>query len=288
MARPLTLAPAPRRVSTALRLRLMFGGVLNVIGWALTCFGMIFVWVFVGNSELNALGKFGADAGVVSGFVTGVEATSMSENDSRVQAVHYDYELGGQKLSGTSYTTRSTPPVGAEVDVEFVLGDPAMSRVLGMRTAPFSAVVAFVWIFPLIGVAFVAFGLRSGRNAVRLLEHGEFARGRLVAKEATNTRINNQRVFRLTFEFEDARGATQKAVVRSHLLAALEDEETEPLMYDPHRDAAVLLDALPGRPQVDADGGFETVRPGVAIAVLILPALAVVGNGIVYALTQAR
>lgn len=286
MTRPLQLAPAPRRVSTPLRLRLLFGGVLNTIGWAMTCFGMIFVWAFVSNSELTALGKFAGDLGGVSAFVTAVEATSMSENDSKVHAVHYEFEVDDRRLSGTSYTTLGVPAEGARVEVEYVVADPSMSRIKGMRTAPFSAAVAFVWIFPLIGLAFVAFGVRSGRNAVRLLEHGEHARGRLVAKERTNTTINNQRVMKLTFEFEDASGATHKAVARSHRLAELEDEATEELMYDPHRDAAVLLDALPGRPEIDAEGGFDTARPGVAIAVLILPVLTVVGNLAVYALTR--
>lgn len=286
MTRPLQLAPAPRRVSTALRLRLLFGGVLNTIGWAITCFGMIFVWVFVGNSELTTLGKFSGGLGGVSAFVTAVEATAMSENDSKVHAVHYEFEVDDRRLSGTSYTTRGVPAEGARVDVEYVVADPSISRIQGMRTAPFPAAVAFVWLFPLIGIGFVAFGLRSGRNAIALLVHGEHARGRLVAKEATNTTVNNQRVFKLTFEFEDGSGATHKAVVRSHLLADLEDEETEALMYDPHRDAAVLLDALPGRPQTDAEGGFDTARPGVACAVLILPILAVVGNGIAYVVTR--
>lgn len=286
MTRPLQLAPAPRRVSTPLRLRLLFGGVLNTIGWAITCFGMIFVWVFVSNSELTTLGKFAGDLGGVSAFVTEVRATSMSENDSKVHAVRYEFEVDDRRLSGTSYTTRRVPAEGAKVDVEYVVADPSMSRIKGMRSAPFSAAVAFVWIFPLIGLAFVAFGLRSGRTAIRLLEHGEHARGRLVAKEGTNTTVNNQRVFKVTFEFEDASGATHKAVVRSHRLAELEDEDTEELMYDPHRDVAVVLDALQGRPEVDAEGGFDTGRPGVALAVLILPVLAVVGNVAAYVLTR--
>lgn len=286
MTRPLQLAPAPRRVSTPLRLRLLFGGVSNTIGWAMTCVGMLFVWVFVSNSELTTLGRFSGDVVGVSGFVTAVEATSMTEDDARVHRVRYEFEVDDRPRSGASYTTHGVPAEGARVEVEYVVADPSMSRIKGMRTAPFSAAVAFVWIFPLIGLAFVAFGLRSGRNAVRLLEHGEHARGRLVAKEETNTTVNNQRVFKLTFEFEDAGGATHRAVARSHRVAALEDEDTEELMYDPHRDAAVVLDALQGRPEIDADGGFDTARPGVAIAVLILPALAVVGNVAAYVLTR--
>ncbi len=282
MDRVSMLAPAPRRVSGALRLRLMFGGVWNVIGWAMTCFGMIFVWAFVANSELRTWGRFSGDVGVVSGFVTAVAATSMSENETAIQAVEFEYEVEGAKLSGTSYAVRGVPKVGGRVEVEYVAGDPGVARVRGMRSAPFSAAVAFVFVFPLIGVGFVAFGLRKGRNAVRLLERGEFARGRLVGRVATNTTVNNRRVFKLTFAFEDARGEAREATVRSHLLEALEDEETEALMYDPEREAAVLLDALPGRPEIDAEGGFATKSLGVTVAVLVLPTLAVVGNAAVY------
>jgi hypothetical protein len=276
-ARLLDLAPPPRSVSGALRLRLLFGGALNVVGWAVVCFGMVFVGVFVGNSELRSARAFSGELRVATGSVQNVEQTAFQENDVSVEAVRYGFDADGGSFVGTSYTTATAPAVGARVDVEFVADDPRTSRIKGMRTAPFSAAVVLVWVFPLIGAGLVAFGLRGGRQRLRLLREGQLAYGRLVARERTRTEVNDRPVYRLTFEFQDALGETRRTVARTHRVEDLDDEATEPLLYDPHTGEAVMLDALPGQPVVDA-GGFATQSRAVTVAVLILPALTVIAG----------
>ena len=55
--------------------------------------------------------------------------------------------------------------------------------------------------------------------------------------------------------------------------AVLEDDELEPMLYDPRDPArATTLDHLPGKPRIDADGELE-VEHGTSFHLLIAPVL---------------
>ncbi len=264
----------PRQVALSLRLQILFGGAWNTIGWAIVCFGLPFVLVFLPRSEVVVLGVFPDQPATARGTVRAVETTGMTENDEPIRAIRFAFVVDGVEHEGVSYARGPTVTDGAGVTIEFVPGDPGTARVQGMRSRPFGTGAVIVVVFPLLGFALTAYGLRAGRRAVRLLRDGELAQGRLVDKEATGARVNNQRVHKLTFEFTDADGSERRVVVRTHRTAALEDAVTEALVYDRAHDDAVVLDALPGDPVLDRDGGFVARRPRRALAVLILPGLA--------------
>jgi hypothetical protein len=142
--------------------------------------------------------------------------------------------------------------------------------------------VFFVFIFPLVGLGFMVAGLRNGFKANRLLAHGKVGLGVLISKEATNTRINEQPVYKLTFEFTDEYGSHYEAVSKTHQPYVLEDEPEERLLYDPHNPAyAVMLDSLPGGPDIDEMGNIQPASLTRGLLVLILPVLTLVGHSTV-------
>lgn len=265
----------PRQVALSLRLQILFGGAWNTIGWAIVCFGLPFVLVFLPRSEVAVLGVFPDQPAIARGTVRAIETTGMTENDEPIRAIRFGFVVDGVEHKGVSYARGPTVPDGAAVTIEYVPGDPATARVRGMRSRPFGNGAAVVLVFPLLGFALTAYGLRTGRRAVRLLRDGELAQGRLVGKEVTGAKVNDQRVHKLTFVFADVDGSERHAVVRTHRTAALEDSATEALVYDRDHDDAVVLDALPGDPVLDRDGGFVARRPQRALVALILPGLTV-------------
>ena len=133
-------------------------------------------------------------------------------------------------------------------------------------------------LFPLIGLTFMAIGLKKGLHGIRLLRRGVTGTGRLVSKKATNTQINHQTVYELTFEFTTAWGQKAKATARTHETGRLEDEAEEPLVYDPgDPSGAVMLDDLPGRPRLD-DLGVTRSRDAAWLHYLIVPGISVTGH----------
>jgi hypothetical protein len=181
-----------------------------------------------------------------------------------------------------AYSTGRQFEPGWDVTVNYLRSNPAISRLPGTRRGMFPAwVLGIVAPFPLIGLVFIAFGLRRGLQAVKLLSIGQVGMGRLKSKEPTGVRVNNRPVYNLTFEFS-ADGTLYEVSSKTHQPHLLQDERQERLVYNPrHPDQAVMLDNLSGSPQLD---DFGQIQPGSlkgALLTLILPAVTVLVHGTV-------
>jgi len=274
------LGPPPRTVPLPLRLQVLFGGVINLFGWIFFGFGMIFFWAFVMNSDLASLYQFSGPIETANGVVAESRETGASENDRSIYAHEYAFQHYGRDYLGVSYTTGQQLPEGAAVVVEFPAGNPEVSRIRGMRQGMFGPAVIFVVIFPSIGLGFVVFGLGRGLRAAHLLAHGKLAFGTLASKEPTNTRVNNQTVYKLTFDFSTDDGRRAQAVARSHQPQQLEDDARESIFYNPDTPAkAVLFDSLPGSPRITSSGNFDPEWTAGALLSLLPVLLTVLGHG---------
>ena len=269
-------AAPPRRVPLSLMTQNLFNGAAQ-LGWFIFGFGMIFLWAFAGHADFSAI-TFRGNIAETSGRVTRVEETGASENEQTIVANHYEYSVAGKTLSGTSYSRGSSASVGEEVRVEYKEASPLTSRIAGMRRAQFGPWTVVVSIFPLIGWAILYYSTKSGARRTHLLRTGLLTTGKLVNKEPTNMTVNKRRVYELTFEFTARDGRRCEAKTRSSDTRKLEDEATEPLMYDPEKPEVVyLLDELPSRPEIDGTGELVG-HPVAAVLSLILPAIVIGGH----------
>jgi hypothetical protein len=161
------------------------------------------------------------------------------------------------------------------VRVEVRAGDPRTSRIAGMRRAPFGPVVALTALLPAAGLVVLAFGLRGGRRALRLLRIGKVGHGTLVGEEPTGVRVNRRRVMKLRFALATEEGTRPEVVVRTHLTERVKDDARERILYDPARpEDAFAWDLLPGPPRVGPGGALEPPGLPGSLAVLAAPALA--------------
>lgn len=277
------LAQPPRDVPWPIRVRVWFGGALSQFGWLFFGFGMIFCWVFGLLADVGSVAFLAGRLDTAPGVISDITGTGASENEQPVFANHFVFRVEREETEyrGVSYTTGRRFSVGDEVTVEYLRRDPAWSRIEGTRTGEFSVwVLCFVSIFPLVGLSFILNGFFRGITGSRLLIHGNVAEGRLIRKEPTNTRINKKTVYKLTFEFTANDGQRYEAVAKNHLTYPLEDEEQEQIVYDPANPRrAVLVDNLPGDPDIDEWGHITLTKPGSSLAVLILPALTLMIHG---------
>jgi hypothetical protein len=256
---------------------------MTQIAWIVFGFGFLFFLLFGLNADYSFVTFRNAD-GRADGRVTRVVTTGASENEQAVQASHYEYSVAGSTLTGVSYTTGWAPSPGEEVTVEYVESDPARSRIEGMRRAMFGAWAAPVSaIFPLIGLVILIFATRSGMRRNRLLRDGLLTHAVLKKKEGTSMTVNRRPVFKLIFEFTDRLGQRHELITRTSMPERLQDEGSEPLLYDPeHPKRAYLLDEAPARPQFEMNGELLG-RSGAAIAALIIPTLVIGGYALLFA-----
>jgi hypothetical protein len=272
----LRFAPPPRPMPFSLSIT----NVLNLIvqiGFGVFGFASIFLWTFVANADFSFI-TFKGDLGRATGTVTRVVDTNASESRSRIRENHFQYSVAGERMEGVSYSTGRQVEPGDRVLVEFLERTPQRARISGQRTGMFSPAVMFVLLFPLVGLALIIFGLRWGSKRSRLLREGVFTTGVLKSKTATNTRVNNRRVYELIFEFTARDGRRCEAKARTSMTDRLQDEREEPLLYNPEKpEDAVMLDDGPGRPRFD-ETGMLVGRPVAALFSMILPALVIVAN----------
>lgn len=201
---------------TSLRLRVLLGGILPTIGFAiLAVFGSM-ASAFVVRSELMTVGHFAAELRTTNGVVTTVESLPIRSFDRRVHRIAFRYEVDRREFTGSAYDDDTKLRPGTEVIVEHVATAPELARIQGTRTAPFSSLVAFVLVFPIVGIGLVIGGLIANRRRVQLLRDGDSAWGVLTGREATSTKVDNQRVYSLEFTFVDAAGERRVAHERSH------------------------------------------------------------------------
>jgi hypothetical protein len=288
---PPRLEPAPRHVPLFLRMSLLWGSMVQLIGWVFVGVGLLVSAIFLPQTDLSVV-TFPSEPSLAAGRVTGIRATNATINDRPVMEITYEYTLdNGDRWRDRSYVTGAELALGegSNVAVEFDPAQPDRSRIQGTRRAPFGPFVLFVVIFPVIGVVIVLAGLPRGVRQVQLLRSGRPARGRILDVRATNVTINDQPVMELTFEFTTEDGARVRAVDRTLRPQVVEDDEEEELLYDPQRPhRATLLDHLPGSPRVDAKGRLHArLAPSAVLPALALPLILLEIAAIVIVMTIA-
>lgn len=284
-----------RHIPWSTRLTALFGSGFQPFGWLFFGFGMVFVFVFLGSADVSSFFKFRGTLDKAEGVIVSSEQSGYSEGGSRrrsgtrrkgtpIYRHDYTYQINDVLKQGVSYSKGGALTVGQKVQVEFPQGQPATSRIQGMRTAPFGPGVLFVLIFPLAGLGLAVSGLFSGWKNLTLLQRGALARGRLIEKKKTSTQVNKQYVYKLTFQYTDQFGQLHQVQTKTHLPAKLEDDAEERLLYDPLRPSrAVFVDMLPGAPEISEEGNVADVRIKSLLGAILPPpiALLVVAGGLV-------
>ncbi|GMV99721.1 MAG: hypothetical protein AMXMBFR84_08600 [Candidatus Hydrogenedentota bacterium] len=280
------LKPPPRLIPVSLRLHLIFGNGWSLLGWLVLGFGSIFFWSMAVNSDLTSWYVFRGElerreAQLIESWETGV-----SIGEEPVTGHRYTFSLSdGHSIEDTSYHTGEAISVPQIVEIEYPQGKPEHSRITGMRSAVMPLAGIFTSIPAIVGLVFACIGFRKGRYNARLLEVGEMARGKLLTKEPTNVRVNDQTVYKLTFSFTASDRRAYTASAKTHNTALLESEEGEWIVYDPYfPEQAVLIDSLPGTPGIGADGLFQGKSKAAVILVLFVPVL--VGAGTIVCLAH--
>lgn len=265
------LARPPRALPASLRYRVLLGGFLPIIAWPMLAIGGFLSTVFTSNSELATGYHFAGELAEVEGFVTATEETNMRHNNRTVVAVTFDYRAQGQDLVCRSFTRERVPKVDSRVAVEYRLDKPEIARIKGMGSAPFPALSGITMLFPTVAIVLLMIGYFRGKKRVQLMRDGISAWGLLTAKEPTNTRINNQRVHKLTFAFVDDDGEQHTATDRTHKNEFYSDQIARHVLWDPHSDDSCIVELIPGKPKIH-DGCWLPISTA-RLCLVFLPAV---------------
>jgi hypothetical protein len=248
------LGSPPRPVPLRVACRAMFG-LTGTLGAIFLLFGMLFVWLFVGDFQPISGARLALSATTTTGVIASVDATSASENEVTVYVYEFAFRTPDEQgHTGRSYTTGQQWRVEDRVNVEYVPGNPAIARIEGTRRSRFSPTVLFVCIFPGVGAALFAASTITGLQQTMLLRYGRIAGARIISEQATGASINDVPVMAYVYEFEADNGESYLGKSRSLPSGRIGDEAREPVLYLPRNPKwSTLVDAIPLRHPLDVD-----------------------------------
>ncbi|MGH1335429.1 MAG: DUF3592 domain-containing protein [Aureispira sp.] len=249
---------APRELSLLTQIKVFFGGAIFQIGAGIFWFGLPFSLVFVLESEVVHLFQFDGAWIKTEGVLQELEETNSSVNDEPIYRYHFSYNVDGQSYQGYSsavykpeYNTVNAEKV---VPVEYKEQNIGRARIVGMRQQTFSAWIALILLFPLVGAILYLWGIKANYKALRLLKIGKVAYGRLLRATATNTSINEETVYQYEFGFE-VEGRSYIAKAETHLTTVLEDEEEELILYNENNpEESLVYDSISSINKLDIEG----------------------------------
>ncbi len=244
-----------RNVPRNTAITIILGRTLTTAGWFTFAFLMAFAWGFGGHADTNFL-HFTGEIKLTTGVIIEVDETNMEINEQSVWLYAYEYrDDDGYKYIREAFSTGASLQNNQNITVEYPIDAPQYGRIPGFRSAEFSSWLLISYFLPLIGLAMVYFGIKRGLTDYKLLKIGKLAQAKLLQKKATNTSVNEQRVYELTFEFQAADNKKYNKIIKSHQTKHLEDDDFERIFYNPNNPTiSSLVDDLPGTPEINDKG----------------------------------
>ncbi|MBN2893834.1 MAG: hypothetical protein JXL97_18335 [Bacteroidales bacterium] len=238
-----TSKPA-RNVSAGIKISVLFGGVLVFIGITFTLVGIGTLIPFAMMVDFSDL-KFSDKDPVTNCEITDVRGTNSYSNDIQVFEYNYEFYAEGKKITGKSFQ-----PGNHEIydpHVQYLKDNPETSRLVGMNNGAFPVwVLLFLLIFPAVGILMLVFGMKKRILYLKILNVGKVTFGTFNRMEATGASVNDNRVYKMFFDFVADDGKAYFAVGETYQTYKLQDETYEPLIYNPaNPNEAVMIDSLP-------------------------------------------
>ena len=232
-------------VPLSAKIALLINGSLGLIPLFLLLFGLFLSYGLLQSIDIPATIYLTSDTEIGKGRVVNVFETSFSVNEEPIYGYDYIFDSPVGPLEWTSYG-QAYFDVGQEVDIEYNKDTPEINRIAG-TTSSLGGVSTFLFTIPsLVGLVWLLINIKNGRKKIRVISGGKIGRGELKSKEPTNSSVNDQTVYKLTFSFKAEDGQSYQVSAKTHKTHKLEDEHEEILIYDPmDPNNAYLADNLP-------------------------------------------
>ncbi|MCH2042598.1 MAG: DUF3592 domain-containing protein [Saprospiraceae bacterium] len=265
----------PRALSRFTYITILCGGILTQIGSLFLFIGLLVSAFVIPNSEVKYLFTSDGEWQTTTGKIIYIEQTSAEVNEQPIFKYTFNFNVNGQAIENSSYgSLYPMLDVNTIVEVEYKSEAPSNSRIKGMNREIFATWIAFILLFPFIGLLVIFGGLYNNKKVLDLLKKGKFTRGTLLESRPTRGRVNYRPIMEYTFQFE-AQNQTFTAKCNTHKYHLVENEEQEIILYDAENpETNIIYDAVPAVPPINRFGKFGQA-PTSNLKYLIAPLFAI-------------
>jgi hypothetical protein len=234
-----------------LRIRLLhnFGRSSFVTGFLFAIIGLSFVMYFSSVINWKILLAGEEDFFSTTALITEINETRYSVNDEFLFEYHYNYSLDDELMRpGVFLESEGAFRTGQEIQIDYLITDPNISRYSGKDRSNLNQIMLLAGAGgTLVGFFFLFPSVRKTRRERKILLSGRPVKGKLIHAEPTNMSVNEQTVYKLTFEYSVGNNTPRQFSTRSHMLRNLSEEHVETMVYDPRQPSrALIVDTLPG------------------------------------------
>jgi|GEM_PF-4411107 len=172
------------------------GGFFLLVGSILCC-------AFVPQSDFDSLRFYFEPIAVTTGYAAGSEETNCSDNEVTILALLYRFKVNNQLLYGRSYSSEIAVKPGEKVQVEYIVAQPAYSRIEGTRNAPYALWTAcFVCLFPAMGAGALYKSLYHSRKTFAIIANACAVTGNYEKARTTTHESDGSTFYRMVYSYE--------------------------------------------------------------------------------------
>lgn len=196
--------------------------------------------------DLSALNFSYSKTEQMKGKIIGVASTGVKIGHNSIIA--YDFEINHPDIGtyqSTSFSRYAGYKVGDIVDIEYVLKNPEIHRVAGMKNSFVNDLTIILWAFWIIGLTLILLGIRNTREFLKLVENGYVTTATL-SKRPTSKVVDHARFFILEFSFLTKEGELVKINKELQNARNILDDKLELIIYsEKNPQKNYFIDRLP-------------------------------------------
>lgn len=136
------------------------------------------------------------------GYVVNMIETNLTHNDYTVYQYDYTFPIGLETIYGTSFSSEFDLSYDQNIPIEYIIGNPNLSRIVGSSYAKTSAFAYIGLGIFLIAIVFIPLRIRRGQRIGRILGDGTVAQANYTKCRETAIEINEQTQYELTYEYQ--------------------------------------------------------------------------------------
>lgn len=228
------------------KVSLLINGNKGIISILLIVVGLLVSLLIMRNSEFSTALYLRKDTLLGKGKITDVFETNTSVNEEYVYGYEYIFYSPIGDLYGISYQRGYVYELGSEVEIVYNKFRPDYNKIKGMSTNPGGMLLIISFAIPVfIGLVWLIINFIIGASRLKIIQNGKVTKGILIDKITTNSKINDNTVYKLVFKYK-ANNREYQVTTRTHKPEKLEDESEKLLIYNSwDASKALLVDSLP-------------------------------------------
>ncbi|WP_196894719.1 hypothetical protein [Aureivirga marina] len=229
------------------KILIILNGYKIIIGLFFLIFGIIASGKVIGSFHLKSV--YELEFGNIkkqTGEIINIYNAGLTINEDEFYGIEYKFKLDDFEDTGISYGTNNNLREGDFVTIEYAEGNPSANRVADMDIILGKDYLIII-LFPLvIGLILIYLNTKKGLQNYKILVEGIVDKGKLIEKSPTLIRVNDRRVYKLVFQYEDKSKNKYTTHVKTQFTKKLEDENYESLIYlESEPKKVVIIDSLP-------------------------------------------